>query len=536
MDLQVIVPPTYPEGFEVLFVGEAPGEDECNWHTCPTCNYSSLALFCKKCNVATISTPEGFVGKSGQLLSKIVFASGLEWSKIAKSNVVKRPPDEGYDSESFQKTFYETIREGRKKVIKRTAELESWIELLKDELATHKPKVIVACGAEALQALTGSKGITKYRGSILACSLAPYIPVVPIIHPAAILRSAQWQELYISSEIISRKVISLLQRQDDWYTPWQETTAPLLEDWLDYVKKVNGPFTLDIETRAGSIACFAVCYNDNGIDRAICVPIQTTRGPYWQTEEDEYEVWNSLQYLMDNFPVINHNIFYDLDWLEEYDVIPRDVHDTMLLFHRYYPELPKKLAFVNMWFNDIPYYKDDGSTWGYAQPDEKLWHYNIKDAVSTLRAWRELVVLGEDIFKHERRLYDEHTRPLLPIAYEMQQMGMVAEQPEVNFAKGVLEAEFDKIRQKLEIVSDGQLVIKLGNKKITDQQVMKYLYSELELPPIKNRKTKKPTADEDALVELLIKFPKLEVLQAINAERKFGKALSSYINIDWKQE
>jgi len=511
MELNVIVPPTYPEGFEVLFCGEAPGEEEERLH-------------------------EGFVGKSGQLLKKVVYASGLEWDKIAKTNVVKRPPDGGYDSEAFQKTFYETTKEGRKKVIKRTVELESWIDLLKDEITQNKPKVIVACGAEALQALTGCKGITKHRGSILTCKLAPWIPVVPIIHPSAILRTAQWQELYISSEIIAKKINHLLQSGDNWYTKWEETIATTIEDWTSYVKQVDSEFTIDIETRAGSIACFACCYNSNGIDRAICIPIQTTRGPFWPTEEDEYEVWSGLQYLLDNYPVINHNIFYDLDWLEDYDMQPRQVHDTMLLFHRYYPELKKSLAFVNMWFTDIPYYKDDGATWGHAQPDEKLWSYNIKDAVSTLRCWKNLCDLGKTSFKHERGLYDKYTHPLLPIAYEMQQIGMVAEASEITFAKGVLEAELDKIRHKLELLSNGSLAIKTGKKKITDRQIMDYLYGELGLQPIKNRKTKKMTADEDALVELLIKFPQLEVVQAINAERKFVKALNSYINIDWYKD
>jgi hypothetical protein len=72
------------------------------------------------------------------------------------------------------------------------------------------------------------------------------------------------------------------------------------------------------------------------------------------------------------------------------------------------------------------------------------------------------------------------------------------------FAKDVLTAELDKVRQRLEILSNGKLVILEGNKKITDQQVATYVYGELKLPVKRNRKTKSVTADEDALVELLI--------------------------------
>jgi DNA polymerase I-like protein with 3'-5' exonuclease and polymerase domains len=235
--------------------------------------------------------------------------------------------------------------------------------------------------------------------------------------------------------------------------------------------------------------------------------------------------------------LIGHNVFYDLDWLLDYGIMPHDVHDTMVLFHRFYPELPKSLAFCNMWFTDIPYYKDDGKTWGRNKPDEQLWEYNIKDVVSDHRVWRALNELGRSPGRSAAtmELYNNYTRACMPLAFEMQTLGMDADGESVLFAKAILLAELDKIRGKLDALSGGELVIRPGNKKITDQQAAKYLYQTLKLPPKYNRKTKSLTADEDALVELLIKFPDLEVLKALNAERKFGKALNSYIDISWRQ-
>jgi DNA polymerase I-like protein with 3'-5' exonuclease and polymerase domains len=117
----------------------------------------------------------------------------------------------------------------------------------------------------------------------------------------------------------------------------------------------------------------------------------------------------------------------------------------------------------------------------------------------------------------------------------MQSIGMPVDEVGLMLARDVLTAELDKVRQRLEVLSDGKLVIRDGNKKITDQQVATYVYGDLKLPVKRNRKTKAVTADEDALVELLIQFPEHEVLKAINAERKISKALSSYINIRWRE-
>lgn len=512
MDLHVVVPPTYPSGCEVVFCGEAPGAEE-------------------------VAQGRGFVGQSGKLLDKVIWASGLSRDEVGITNVVKRPPDGGYDSEHFSKTFYDTTTEGRRKVVRPTGELLEWRKVLQQELETYRPKVIVACGAEALGALCGTTGITKHRGSVLPCTLAQGPKVVPIIHPSAILRGAQWQELYISSEIINRKVVPLIGVDHYQYQGWEDHYAPTMEDWNGYIRNVDGPFSLDIETRAGSIACVGIDYHSGGIDRAICVPIQTTRGPYWSEAETEWEFWRGLQWLCERWPLVGHNVFYDLDWLIDYGIQPSEVHDTMLLWHRYYPELPKSLAFVNMWFNDIPYYKDDGKTWGRSKPDVQLWEYNVKDVVATHRIWRKMCELAryDDKFARRYKTYEEYTRPCLPLAFEMQTLGMDTSVEGVEVARGVLTAELDKVRSKLAALSSGELAIRPGNKKITDQQAVKYLYETLKLAPKRNRKTKALTADEDALVELLIKHPDLEVLKALNSERKFTKALNSYIEVKWKR-
>lgn len=559
LNLDVTVPPTYPDGMEILVCGEAGGETE-------------------------IRDGEGFVGDAGKVLQKIFYASGIGWERLGRTNVAKRAPEDGFDSEHFETTFYETIfkettktlkrcgivvadhedgfgqlcgktakqhtakkapishvfeaqvvtKVGKKGVIRPTNELNNWIEMLRYEIELTKPKIVIACGNEALKALCGITGITKFRGSMLESTLVPGVRVVPLMHPSWIKRSVQFQEVFISSNIILNTVVPELNRP--LKRTWKETFEPQISDVVSFFHQIDSPFAMDIETRAGSIACVGFATTIRGQTQSICVPIQTTTGPYFDLE-DEKTFWCEFQSLVERQQMIGHNIFYDLAWLREYGINPCDIEDTMILFHRLFPELPKGLDFVNMFFNGrwIPYYKDDGKTWGFNQPDRKLWTYNIQDCVATLWAWQAMMRLVQTSqFRQAYANYRRFTRPQFPIAFEMQCLGMPADEAGLDFARAVLVAELDKVRQKLEVLSEGQLVIREGNKKITDAQVASYIYGDLRLPVKRNRKTKAVTADEDALVELLIQFPEHEVLKAINAERKIGKAINSYIDVKWR--
>ena len=496
----------------MVFCGEAPGKDE-------------------------VLNREGFVGPAGKVLQKIIYTSGLSWSDVGRTNVVKRAPDGGFDSEHFLSTFYTTTRVNRKKVVAPTDELLAWYQALAVELAEQAPNVVVACGQEALKALCEVSGISKYRGSVLPSTLVKGLKVVPLMHPSWIQRKRQWQELYISGRIVAEKVLPQSRSKELSYLEWDELLAPTINQVADCIRYLIGeriPYALDIETRAGGVACVGLAYRPfDGVDRAICIPIQTTTGPYF-TLEEEASVWGLLTELLATNPnLVGQNIFYDLAWLREYGVLPSGLVDIMLLFQRMYPELPKGLAFLNMLYNDIPYYKDDGKTWGKNEPDARLWSYNIKDCVATLRVYFALCELARDQFKQEAGIYQDYTAKIMPIAFEMQVLGLDADVAGVELARGVLSRELETIRLRLDQLSQGELVVLPGNSKITDQQKHKFLYKTLGLPVKRKQSTQRVTAEEDAIVELMITHPKLEVLKCILAEGKFFKALSSYIDIEW---
>lgn len=128
---------------ELMFVGEGPGADE---------DAQGLA----------------FVGRAGQLLTKIIEAMGMTRDEVFIGNIVKcRPPGNRPPEPE---------------------EMEACIPYLKEQVALLKPKIIVCLGATAVKGFFGPEpdGITKIRGNWRTFE---GIDVMPTYHPAYLLRN-----------------------------------------------------------------------------------------------------------------------------------------------------------------------------------------------------------------------------------------------------------------------------------------------------------------------------------------------------------
>jgi DNA polymerase len=126
----------------MMFVGEAPGEDE------------DLQGY-------------PFVGKAGQLLTKMIEAMGLGREDVYICNTVKCRPPNNRNPEPD--------------------ELLACEPFLKGQLGAVKPEVIVTLGKFAAQALLREQTpITRLRGQWREYE---GIPVMPTFHPAYLLRS-----------------------------------------------------------------------------------------------------------------------------------------------------------------------------------------------------------------------------------------------------------------------------------------------------------------------------------------------------------
>jgi len=138
---------------DLMFIGEGPGAEE---------DRQGLP----------------FVGPAGRLLTKIIQAIDLERPEVYIANIVKCRPPGNRDPHP--------------------GEVAACRPYLKQQIELVKPRVIVALGRVAAQALLGeSTPIGKLRGH---WHTAFDVAVMPTYHPAALLRSASlkrpvWEDM-----------------------------------------------------------------------------------------------------------------------------------------------------------------------------------------------------------------------------------------------------------------------------------------------------------------------------------------------------
>jgi len=138
---------------ELMFVGEAPGMDE-------------------------DQQGEPFVGKAGQLLTKIIQTMGLERNQVYIANILKCRPDTPGQRTGNRKPTLD--------------EMNTCKPYLLAQISVIRPKVIVALGATAVEGLLGkSFGIMKLRGNWQDFN---GVPLMPTYHPAYLLRNQSLAE------------------------------------------------------------------------------------------------------------------------------------------------------------------------------------------------------------------------------------------------------------------------------------------------------------------------------------------------------
>ncbi len=137
----------------LMFVGEAPGADE-------------------------DEQGEPFIGKAGQLLTKIIQAMGLSRETVYIANILKCRPDTPGQTAGNRKPT--------------PAEMDTCKPYLLEQIRIIQPRAIVALGATATDGLLGkTEGLTKLRGRWQEFYGTP---LMPTYHPAYLLRNQALRE------------------------------------------------------------------------------------------------------------------------------------------------------------------------------------------------------------------------------------------------------------------------------------------------------------------------------------------------------
>ncbi len=158
------VPGEGPPGVDLLFVGEAPGADE-------------------------DAQGRPFVGRAGQLLTKMIEAIRLRREDVFIANVLKCRPPENRPP--------------------RPEEISNCFPYLAKQIALLRPKVICTLGLHATQTVLATRAsMGQLRGRVFASAGAQ---VVPTYHPAYLLRSPgekgkAWEDLKLIARLLGKPV------------------------------------------------------------------------------------------------------------------------------------------------------------------------------------------------------------------------------------------------------------------------------------------------------------------------------------------
>ncbi len=520
------VPAEGPSNARVVYVGEAPGEQEDR-------------------------RIRPFIGPSGDLQTDIWDATGFKRNEIYIDNLHPWMPPGG----KIENVPAEDLARSVISLRERIALLQG-------------PHVIVPTGNYATFALTGKgkvkadlrkalgeeitasmaekkAGITRLRGSVYEYTdlNGRKMKVIPTIHPAYFLRGrrkelgrsyADWRR--IKREEVVPELIN--------YKPRHCLVSPTeheVEKFVRYVSYYENELiiSVDIETWGRTLSCVGFAPSD---DYSITIP--TT------TKEEKRVFLPYIKRLSQlKSPKVLQNGLYDTYWLKSYGVDLENWHwDTLAMAHALNPNSQVSLHYLcSIWIPDYRYWKDEAKDAEeirkYAKDLDSLWTYNGLDCCYTRELFeylfRELERFGMLDFYHVH--YRELFRPLLDIMRH----GVRADtQAQSAWAKRLL-TDCAGVREELKAVAGEDLFAK---KDFSNVKLRKFFYETLKVPKqtkmAKRRggKVRTETLDKNALHKIILaatnqknkkKYEKGVAPAMLILDHRRKKKLSDFLKGSW---
>ncbi len=326
---------------KLAFVGEAPGDDEVN---------------------PVRGGRRPLIGPSGRVFNAMMRAAGLERSEHWVGNVFSEQLPGNFvgnwcsgREESRAWPSYALMPLGRDGYLRPE---HAWhLDRLREELLAAKPTVIVPMGGTALWAFTGSTEIGRSRGHTqVATRVMPGVKLLPVYHPAFVIKQWKWFTVGVGDFMKARREAEHKRLR---HRKRRLHLCPGLADMAQYKRTVLDKadyLSIDIETGWGQITCFGVGPSP---EEAMCVPFVDLRVPtrsYWRSRADELRAWAWVQAVCDSpVPKVGQNFTYDTFWLlDRMGIKMRNyLHDTRLLHHALFPELPKDLGFMAAMYENV---------------------------------------------------------------------------------------------------------------------------------------------------------------------------------------
>jgi uracil-DNA glycosylase len=512
------------------------------------------------------------VGPSGNEFDRILNESGLSRSQIFCTNCFAAQPP---NNEVWR--FFHQKDSGfpKWKSLQPTEWAKSELERMYQQIEAVSPKIVIALGNYALWALTENlvsfssesagdgvtilapTGIMSWRGSMLQRSGAGRLPglkILPLIHPAAILRA--WYLRAVTIHDLHTRIPLAI--SSDWrptpppnviHLPDYRTADGVLGNWLIHVASGNVlRLSHDIETSRGNITCMAFAdgpYREGST--ALVIPlVRPTRSgvfeSFW-TAQEEFSLVRTMRLLLghQNVRIEGQNYNYDTQWIErDWGIRPRLDFDTMLAHHLLWPGTPKGLDYLASLYNHYYWYwKDDNKEWDIKEGGwETHLRYNAEDALRTYECATEL---RAQISAQNFDALWAIEKAKNEMALEMMRRGVRIDRQkraEIGFH---LAFERERITQWLISILPQDLLLAsdyapISSKKLwvdSPKQQKDLFFRILGFLPKRSRKTGNETLDAEALARLKKEVPwAIRVWDALESQRSINVFNNTFVSAE----
>ena len=219
-----------------------------------------------------------------------------------------------------------------------------------------KPQLVYACGNLAMKMLIKKSGITNKRGRSYEFSTGAghSCIVVPIFHPYTVIKEPRHKILFQTDirNAYEKYILGKTDRGDFVYKIL--TTIEEVEQLEEELKETDEELACDIETtglnfKKDSIQTIAVSYKDG----TFVIPCDHKDSPFKKGEPHYARMWMLLRRILENphNKKIFHNAKFDLKFLINHGIYPKNVWDTKIMHHMLDENLPKSLMdLVKLYF------------------------------------------------------------------------------------------------------------------------------------------------------------------------------------------
>jgi len=461
--METIVPNELPinrADYRIAIIGEAPGEDEENYH-------------------------RPFVGVSGKFLMVILHNAGIDRHCCLIGNVCQvRPPYNDIDQFAWD-----------------SPEIQNGLAKLADDINLFDPNICVLLGNTPLRAALGSKRkISDWRGSLFVAQLpGPFQgrKCIASLHPAYVLREFSGFPLLrfdlqrAKSEGYNRNLI--LPHRDLIIDAPAESLCFLMDYWPPGIR-----CSIDIE---GGLKegwpCVSIANS----------PLRSYTIVWNRFSEDEHirvlRSFANLMYRLDVPKVLQNQLYDNFVLSYGYKIPIRNVsEDTLIKSWSIYAELPRSLATQASVWTRQPHWKDDSM---YHSDGDGLYRGCAMDSAVTL----EICNAQDNVLSGKPLNHYRTVLALQNIFLYMELRGIKYDQTNVSSMLEENAAKMLPVRQRLNELAGSDLFGPKGS--ISAPRLINTLYKVKGYPPQyvkeEGKKTKKLTSDVEAILTLKRHFP-----------------------------